>query len=141
VGASPFDPERVARALYARDPSVTTFGIELVAASLDRAEVRMAVRPEFCNGFAILHGGITFLLADSAMAFASNAENVVSLASSAAIDWLAPVASGAVLTAVAELRWTNGRTTMWDITVTSSGETVALMRGTTRKTGTAIVEV
>ncbi len=100
----------------------------------------MAVRPEFCNGFGILHGGITFLLADSAMAFASNAENVVSLASSAAIDWLAPVASGAVLTAVAELRWTNGRTTMWDITVTNAGETVALFRGTTRKTGTAVVE-
>ena len=94
-----------------------------------------------CNGFGILHGGVTFLLADSAMAFASNAGNVISLAASAAIDWLAPVAAGDVLTAVASQRWTNDRSTMWDITVSNAvGDVVALLRGTTRKVGPAIIE-
>jgi acyl-CoA thioesterase len=44
---------------------------------------------------------MTFLLADSAMAFASNASGEVALASSAEIDWLAPVHIGTVLTATA----------------------------------------
>jgi acyl-CoA thioesterase len=135
------DPERVARALHARDPSASTFGIELVAASHTAAEVRMMVRGELCNGFGILRGGVTFLLADSAMAFASNAGNVTALASSAAIDWIAPVAAGDVLTAVASQRWTNGRSTIWDITVSNAdGGVVALFRGTTRTVGPAIVE-
>jgi len=111
-----------------------------MAASGVAAEVRMTARADMCNGFGILHGGVTFVLADSAMAFASNAGNVTSLASSAAIDWLAPIAVGDVLTAVASQRWTNNRSTMWDITVSNAaGEVVALFRGTTRKVGPAIV--
>jgi acyl-CoA thioesterase len=88
-----------------------------------------------CNGFGILHGGMTFLLADSAMAFASNAEDGVALASSAEIDWLAPVSAGDVLTATAERRWAGGRSALWDVSVTNAaGEVVAIMRGRTRRT-------
>ncbi len=79
-----------ARAMHSMDASAGAFGIELIEAGPDRAVARMTVRPEMCNGFKILHGGMTFLLADSAMAFASNADNEMALASSAEIDWLAP---------------------------------------------------
>ncbi len=102
----------------------------------------MAVRTDMCNGFGIVHGGMTFLLADTAMAFASNAENEVALASSAEIDWLAPVQDGDVLTATAERRWSSGRSTVWDISVTNaSGELVAIFRGRTRKIGRAVIDV
>ena len=85
--------------------------------------------------------GMTFLLADTAMAFASNADNEVALASSAEIDWLAPVQDGDVLTATAERRWSNGRSTVWDITIANgSGEPVAIARGRTRKVGRAVIE-
>lgn len=101
---------------------------------------RMRVRADMCNGFGITHGGMTFLLADTAMAFASNADNEVALASSAEIDWLAPVHDGDVLTATADRRWSNGRSTVWDITVTSgSGATVAIARGRTRKVGRPVI--
>ena len=109
--------------------------------SPERAVVRMAVRADMCNGFGILHGGMTFLLADTAMAFASNCDNEVALAASAEIDWLAPVGDGAVLTATAERRWSGGRTTVWDITVSdAAGDTVALFRGRTRKVGRPVVD-
>lgn len=135
------DPEAVARALYARDPSSAMFGIELVSASPEQAVVRMPVRGEMCNGFEILHGGVTFALADTAMAFASNSENEVALASSAEIDWLAPVAAGDLLTATAVRRWSSGRSTVWDITVTNrAGEAVALVRGRTRSIGKPTVD-
>lgn len=100
----------------------------------------MPVRSDMCNGFAIMHGGMTFLLADTAMAFASNSDNQVALAASAEIDWLAPVHAGDVLTATAERRWSNGRTTVWDIAVSNqAGDQVALFRGRTRKTGAPVI--
>ena len=126
----------VAAGLYAHDACSQMLGIEILTATPERASVRMAIRPDMCNGFGILHGGMTFLLADTAMAFASNADNEVALAASAEIDWLAPVKSGDTLTATAERRWSSGRSTVWDISVTNeAGELVALFRGRTRKTG------
>jgi acyl-CoA thioesterase len=105
-------PRTVADALYARDACSQALGIEIVSVSDGSCVVRMGVRAEMCNGFGIVHGGMTFLLADTAMAFASNAENEVALASSAEIDWLAPVHHGDVLTATAERRWSSGRSTV-----------------------------
>lgn len=135
-----------ARAMHSMDASAGAFGIELIEAGPDRAVARMTVRPEMCNGFKILHGGMTFLLADSAMAFASNADNEMALASSAEIDWLAPVEIGQVLTATADQAWSSGRSTLWDIVVTaapdneSEGVVVALVRGRTRRVGRPVVD-
>lgn len=122
-----------AATLYGNDPSAPAFGIELIAADDDGATVRMGVRPDMCNGFGIVHGGMVFLLADSAMAFASNAQPIPALATTAEIDWLDPVRAGDVLTATATRRWSSKRSALWDVTVRSSDDTVvALFRGRTR---------
>jgi acyl-CoA thioesterase len=140
------ESDAAARAMYAKDASATALGIELVEAGPLRAVARMTVREDMCNGFRILHGGMTFLLADSAMAFASNAGNEMALASSAEIDWLAPVEIGQVLTATADQRWSSGRSTLWDIVVTAGadvddeGTVVALMRGRTRRVGRTVLD-
>jgi acyl-CoA thioesterase len=121
------------QSLYEHDQSMSTFGIELMSATDAGAELRMPVRSEICNGYGILHGGMTFLLADTAMALAANAGQATVLAASASIDWLQPVEVGDIITAVAARRWTNGRTAMWDVTVSNAaGETVAIFRGTTK---------
>ena len=134
-------PAVVAEALYARDACSQALGIEVVAVAENSCVARLTVRSDMCNGFGIAHGGITFLLADTAMAFASNADNEVALASSAEIDWLAPVQGGDVVTATAERRWSNGRSTVWDITITNaSGESVAIVRGRTRKVGRPVIQ-
>lgn len=133
-------PHAVAEALYARDACSQALGIEIVAVAENSCVARLAVRSDMCNGFGIAHGGITFLLADTAMAFASNADNEVALASSAEIDWLTPVQDGDVVTATAERRWSNGRSTLWDIAITNaSGESVAIVRGRTRKVGRPVI--
>lgn len=132
--------------MHSMDASADLLGIELVEAGPHRAVARMTVRADMCNGFRILHGGMSFLLADSAMAFASNADNEMALASSAEIDWLAPVEIGQVLTATADQRWSSGRSTLWDVVVTASpdaeseGVVVALMRGRTRRVGRPVVD-
>ena len=134
-------PEVVADSLYGRDACSQALGIEIVSVSGGSCVARMTVRTTMCNGFGIVHGGMTFLLADTAMAFASNADNEVALASSAEIDWLAPVHEGDVLTATAERRWSNGRSTVWDITITNGeADVVAIARGRTRKVGRPVLE-
>ena len=135
------DPHAVARAMYDRDATASAFGIELLEAGPEHAVTRMQVRADMCNGLAVIHGGMTFLLADSAMAFASNSENDVAFATSAEIDWLAPATTGQWLTAVAERRSGGGRSAVWDVTVSAAehrdGDSVpvALFRGRTRKLG------
>lgn len=135
-------PDAVARALHARDGSAAAFGIELVEAGHDGATVRMEVQPEMCNGFDIIHGGMTFVLADSAMAFASNSGNEMALATSAEIDWLAPVRPGQILVATAARRWSGGRSTVWDVEIRVDGDDdpVALFRGRTRRVTGKVID-
>ena len=69
------DAAAVVAELYRRDVSAQTFGIEVVAAEVGRAVVSMVVRHDMCNGYDVCHGGMTFTLADTAMAFASGSHN------------------------------------------------------------------
>jgi acyl-CoA thioesterase len=139
--AEPPAPRVVADVLYARDACSQALGVEIVSVASGSCVARMAVRREMCNGFGIVHGGMTFLLADTAMAFASNADDEVALASSAEIDWLAPVQNGDALTATADRVWSNGRATVWDITITNRAEeVVAIVRGRTRKVGRRVID-
>jgi acyl-CoA thioesterase len=126
-----------AHRMLERDASASLLGIEVVAVHVDGASVRMVVRPEMCNGLGIIHGGMTFLLADTAMALASNDDDAdMALATSAGIDWLAPARVGQTLTATADRVGGSRRTAVWDVTVIADdGSPVAMFRGRTRKTG------
>lgn len=126
--------------MYDRDATAAAFGIELLDVGPTRAVTRMQVREDMCNGLAVIHGGMTFLVADSAMAFVSNSdEQNPAFATSAEIDWLAPARTGQWLTATAEQRSGGGRSAVWDVTVTAADEldgeptTIALFRGRTRQ--------
>lgn len=134
------EPDAPARHLYDRDPTAPLFGIDLVAADPDGATVRMTVRAEMCNGFGLLHGGMTFLLCDSAMAFASNGEDEMALATSAGIDWFAPARPGQVLTATARRCGGGKKSVVWDVEVTNDAdEVIARFRGRTRKVGQPVI--
>lgn len=126
-----------AAALYANDPSAVTYGIELLAADADGSQVRMVIQPGMCNGLGIVHGGMVFLLADSAMAFASNSGALPAVATSAEIDWLAPAHAGQTLIATARRTWGGRRSGLWDITIATHDETgdttIAVFRGRTRQ--------
>ncbi len=46
--------------------------IQIIKSESGACKLQMTIRPDMCNGFGIVHGGIIFSLADSALAFASN---------------------------------------------------------------------
>lgn len=54
-------------------------GIQILEVSEGYCKLSLVVRKDMLNGFGIAHGGITYSLADSALAFASNSKGRQSL--------------------------------------------------------------
>ena len=65
-------PKKVTNAMMQNDAFSKWLGIERVIDGKGSSVIRMVVRAEMLNGFDILHGGVSFSLADSALAFAAN---------------------------------------------------------------------
>lgn len=115
-------------------------GIEVLEVAEGYCRIRMMLRPEMINGFGVVHGGVTFSLADSAFAFACNNRNNLSTAVDTSINFTRPTQPGDVLTAEAK-EFHNGRSTgVYLITVTNQrDEQVALFKGTCYRTGKTLV--
>jgi acyl-CoA thioesterase len=96
----------------------------------------MAVRGEMLNGFTIAHGGITYSLADSALAFSSNSHGIQAVSVETSIAHTRQVKEGDVLTATAVELQRSERFARYDVRVTDQeGKAVALFRGTVFRTG------
>lgn len=132
--------ERSAEAMWKDDPASQALGMELVEIGPGRATISMTVRDDMVNGHDIGHGGFTFTVADSAFAFACNSYNRRTVAQSCAITFLAPTRLGDVLLARAVERSRQGRSGIYDITVTSGDAVVAEFRGHSREIGGSFFE-
>ncbi len=125
--------EKSAAALWAGDQASQWFGMALDHVDEGRATVSMAIQPHHCNGHGTCHGGVIFALADSAFAFACNSRNQVTVAQHNAVTYLRPGQAGDVLTATAQEVALQGRSGIYDVTVTNQdGQTVAEFRGGSR---------
>jgi len=123
--------ERSVAAMVREDAFSRWLGLEVVRVAPDASTVRMTVRPEMLNGFGVCHGGVTFALADSALAFASNTGGVVTLSVENSIAYHDPVHPGDVLTAEAEAEGGGRRLRFFRVVVRRhDGATVAIFRGT-----------
>lgn len=128
--------EAVGRGMRANDAAVAGLGIEILRLAPGAASLRMTVRDEMLNGFAICHGGLITTLADSAFAYACNSRNVMTVAAGLSVDFLAPAHAGDVLTADASEVSLRGRTGVYDVTVRNQrGEPVAVVRGRSHSLG------
>jgi acyl-CoA thioesterase len=133
--------ERCVQAMLAEDRYTAWLGMEVVETAPQRSVVTMVVRPEMTNGFGVCHGGVTFSLADSALAFASNTHGRVTMSIENSIRYPRPARVGDVLTATAEAEHVGGRIGYYRVVVTNQdAETVALFRGTVYATSRALVE-
>ncbi|MCB0519632.1 MAG: hotdog fold thioesterase [Lewinellaceae bacterium] len=93
---------KVVDKMYFNDPFSLWLGIERIEDDAGRSTLRMTVRKEMLNGFGTAHGGITFSLADSALAFASNSHGRQAVSIETSISHTVKVKEGDVLTAIAE---------------------------------------
>jgi acyl-CoA thioesterase len=127
--------ERVVETMFARDAHSRRLGMEIVSVAPACVTVRMVVRADMLNGFGVCHGGVTFSLADSAMAFACNTHGHVTVAVDNNCTYPKAVYEGDVLTAVAEEESATNRLAFYRVTIRrAENEVVSLFRGTVYRT-------
>jgi acyl-CoA thioesterase len=127
--------ESIVRAMIARDEFSRWLGIRVLEIAPRRSTCRLTVRPEMVNGFGVGHGGVTYSLADSALAFACNTNGRVTMAIENSIGYPGGVAAGDELTAVAVEESATNRLGFYSVKVTNQrGAVVATFRGTVYRT-------
>jgi len=122
--------------MYFNDPFSLWLGIERLEDGPGRSLLRMTVRKEMLNGFGIAHGGITYSLADSALAFASNSHGRMAVSVETSISHTAQVREGDVLTATATEEFLSNKIANYRIEVKNQDDKiVALFKGIVYRTG------
>jgi acyl-CoA thioesterase len=121
--------------MFDNDAFSQWLGIEIVDLDAGKAILKMQVRPEMTQGFGLAHGGITYSLADSALAFASNAHGRKSLSVETSISHLIAVKAGEILTATASEESISNKIAVYHIRITNEEQKlVALFKGTVYRT-------
>ncbi|MEO3476566.1 hydroxyphenylacetyl-CoA thioesterase PaaI [Phaeobacter sp. CAU 1743] len=125
--------EKSSAAMWSSDNASKWAGMEIAEVDAGRAVLQLTVEAHHCNGHGICHGGVTFMLADSAFAFACNSRNQVTVAQSNSITYTAPGRLGDRLTADAREVSLTGRSGIYDVTVKNQDDLViAEFRGLSR---------
>ncbi|MCB9080231.1 MAG: hydroxyphenylacetyl-CoA thioesterase PaaI [Lewinellaceae bacterium] len=126
-----YTPDPIVERMFSADAYSQWLGIERLAEEPGACTLRLTVRPDMLNGFAIAHGGITYSLADSALAFASNSRGRQAVSVETAIAHLHPVQPGDILIARAREEHLGHRIARYRVEVTNqTGHVVAIFNGT-----------
>ncbi|UWQ57903.1 hydroxyphenylacetyl-CoA thioesterase PaaI [Leisingera caerulea] len=125
--------EKSAAAMWAEDHASKWAGMEITHVDEGEALLELTIAQHHCNGHGICHGGVTFMLADSAFAFACNSRNQSTVAQHNVISFTAPGRLGDTLIAKAREISLTGRSGIYDVTVTNQdGQQIAEFRGFSR---------
>ena len=123
-------PTQIIDTMMAKDLFSQWLGIERLEERSGYCWLGMTVRSEMCNGFQIAHGGITYSLADSALAFASNSHGRHALSIETSISHIQPVKPDDTLIATAEEKSLNNKIGIYEVRIEKDSELVALFKGT-----------
>ena len=127
---------RVVDAMMNGDEFSQWLDIERLEEGPGHCTLRMTLRPEMVNGFNIAHGGISYALADSALAFASNGYGIKAVSIETSISHLRPIREGDTLTAIATEDNLGRRLGVYRVEVMNQkGKMVALFKGTVFRSG------
>jgi acyl-CoA thioesterase len=128
--------ERSAELMWADDQVSQALGLVLESVGEGRSCLTLTAEARHCNGHGSVHGGVLFMLADSASAFAGNSRNQRAVSLNNTITYLSPARAGDQLRAVCEERSLVGRNGIYDVEVRNqNGDTIVQFRGLTRLLG------
>lgn len=122
--------------MFLNDPFSQWLGIERQNETIGNVTLKMTIREEMLNGFGIAHGGITYSLADSALAFSANSHGIQSVSIETSISHTKPLKAGdTISTQVEEINLTK-KTGIYQIKILNQHQQlVALFKGTVYRTG------
>jgi acyl-CoA thioesterase len=129
-------PADIVNKMLSQDEMSQWLGIELISVKKGDVSVKMIVRKEMTNGFGIAHGGITYSLSDSCLAFSANSHGIHSVSIETSISHLKPVNVNDVLTANAKEISLTKRVGVYQIEVFNQfNHLVSTLKGTMFRTG------
>lgn len=127
-------PDSIVNTMMANDYFSQWLGIQVLQTGEGSSILQMTIRKEMLNGFGIAHGGITYSLADSALAFASNSHGQKAVSVETSISHIQSLKEGDVIIAEAKEEHYSNKIAVYSITVTKNQEKVALFKGTVYRT-------
>jgi acyl-CoA thioesterase len=129
-------PEEITNTMMAKDYFSQWLGIKVLESGPGTSKLSLVVRKEMLNGFGIAHGGITYCLADSALAFSSNSHGKKSVSVETSISHLISLAEGDEIIAEAKEEHCSNKIGTYTVTVKRvfDNATVALFKGTVYRT-------
>jgi len=129
-------PKEIVSKMLNNDAMSQWLGIKLVKIEKGNVSISMVVKKEMTNGFGIAHGGITYSLSDSCLAFSANTHGIHSVSIETSISHLKPVNVGDVLTTkTTEISLTK-RVGVYQIEVfNQNNHLVSTLKGTMYRTG------
>ncbi len=123
--------QKIVQKMMENDAFSQWLGIDVVNIQPGFSHLEMTVRPEMLNGFDILHGGISYSLADSALAFASNSHGAQAVSVETSISHVKPCRNGDRLIAQAIEKSISRKIAIYQIEIKNQKEeVVALFKGT-----------
>lgn len=129
--SSPLSPQSIVNKMYENDAFSQWLGISIVLVEKGSCIIKMNVGEKMTNGFGVAHGGITYALADSAFAFASNSQGKHAVSIETSISHTKPVFINDVLTAQAIEKNLSNSLGIYEVKITNQdNKIVALFKGT-----------
>ena len=124
-------PSEIVNIMINADSFSKWLGINVVKIDRGVCFLNCEVKKEMLNGFHIAHGGITYSLADSCLAFASNSYGYQCVSIETSISHIKKVLEGEQLTATSREISRTRKTGIYEITVHNQNhELVANFKGT-----------
>jgi len=81
-------PKEIVDLMFSNDPYSNFLGISIESCGLGTCQLKLKVHEQLLNGFSIAHGGISYSLADSALAFAANSYGIKAVSIESSISHL-----------------------------------------------------
>ena len=110
-------PQEIVKLMLEKDSFSNWLGIEVLLIEENVCRLGCTIKSEMLNGFEIAHGGITYSLADSCLAFAANSCGYQCVSIETSISHLKKVQLGDYLITEAHKLKEEGKTKTFEITV------------------------
>ena len=115
-------PAEIVQLMLEKDSFSNWLGIEVLLIEENLCRLSCTIKSDMLNGFEIAHGGITYSLADSCLAFAANSCGFQCVSIETSISHLKKVKLGDYLITEAHKLKEEGKTKTFEITVLNQDE-------------------
>ncbi|WP_341905592.1 hotdog fold thioesterase [Fluviicola taffensis] len=85
------EPQDIVNEMMSKDAFSQWLGIQILEVGPGYCRLSMTVRPEMVNGHQTAHGGISYSISDSALAFAANSRGQKAVSIETSIAHISPV--------------------------------------------------